>query len=120
LSPTGSGATAWLSADGDLLLRDRSRPLIGRAHPGAVLAHVVGDGACRGQHSDEAEDAARTRPFDEFVADRPDEPSQLPQPLADALRSPPVYGKDFDADNTRKALAEATRKRTSEWTARTS
>ncbi|GAA5055937.1 NAD(P)-binding domain-containing protein [Nocardia callitridis] len=31
----------------------------------------------------------------------------------------PVYGKDFDAENTRKALAEATRERTSEWTART-
>ncbi|CAN5454174.1 NAD(P)-binding domain-containing protein [soil metagenome] len=31
----------------------------------------------------------------------------------------PVYGKDFDADNTRKALAEASRERTAEWSART-
>src|ERR1700712_2304555 len=31
----------------------------------------------------------------------------------------PVYGKDFDVDNTRKALAEASPERTSEWTART-
>lgn len=31
----------------------------------------------------------------------------------------PVYGKDFDADNTVKALAEASPARTSEWTART-
>jgi predicted dinucleotide-binding enzyme len=31
----------------------------------------------------------------------------------------PVYGKDFDADNTRRALAEASPERTSEWTART-
>ena len=31
----------------------------------------------------------------------------------------PVYGKDFDAENTRKALAEATPERTSEWSART-
>jgi predicted dinucleotide-binding enzyme len=31
----------------------------------------------------------------------------------------PVYGKDFDADNTRKALAGASPERTSEWTART-
>lgn len=31
----------------------------------------------------------------------------------------PVYGKDFDADNTRRALAEASPERTAEWTART-
>ena len=30
----------------------------------------------------------------------------------------PVYGKDFDAEKTRAALAEATPERTSEWTAR--
>jgi 8-hydroxy-5-deazaflavin:NADPH oxidoreductase len=30
----------------------------------------------------------------------------------------PVYGKDFDAENTRRALAEATPERTSEWSAR--
>ncbi|MGC4935227.1 NADPH-dependent F420 reductase [Gordonia sp. DT30] len=31
----------------------------------------------------------------------------------------PVYGKDFDADATRAALAQATPERTSEWSART-
>jgi 8-hydroxy-5-deazaflavin:NADPH oxidoreductase len=31
----------------------------------------------------------------------------------------PVYGKDFDADATRAALAEATPERTAEWSART-
>jgi predicted dinucleotide-binding enzyme len=31
----------------------------------------------------------------------------------------PVYGKDFDADATRRALAEATPERTAEWSART-
>jgi hypothetical protein len=30
-----------------------------------------------------------------------------------------VYGKDFDVDDTRKALAEATPVRTAEWSART-
>jgi predicted dinucleotide-binding enzyme len=30
----------------------------------------------------------------------------------------PVYGNDFDAENTRRALAEATPERTSEWSAR--
>lgn len=30
----------------------------------------------------------------------------------------PVYGKDFDTDKTRAALAEATRQRTAEWSAR--
>ena len=43
-------------------------------------------------------------------------------PIADSWRQQPgtpVYGKDFDADATRKALAEATPERTSEWTVRT-
>jgi 8-hydroxy-5-deazaflavin:NADPH oxidoreductase len=31
----------------------------------------------------------------------------------------PVYGKDFDTDDTRKALAEATPERTPQWSART-
>ena len=31
----------------------------------------------------------------------------------------PVYGKDFDAEATRRALAEATPERTAEWSART-
>ena len=31
----------------------------------------------------------------------------------------PVYGKDFDADATRAALAEASPERTAEWSART-
>jgi 8-hydroxy-5-deazaflavin:NADPH oxidoreductase len=31
----------------------------------------------------------------------------------------PVYGKDFDAEQTRKALSEATPERTAEWSART-
>jgi 8-hydroxy-5-deazaflavin:NADPH oxidoreductase len=31
----------------------------------------------------------------------------------------PVYGKNFDAENTRRALAEAAPERTSEWSART-
>jgi 8-hydroxy-5-deazaflavin:NADPH oxidoreductase len=43
-------------------------------------------------------------------------------PISESWRQQPgtpVYGKDFDADDTRKALAEATRERTSEWSART-
>jgi 8-hydroxy-5-deazaflavin:NADPH oxidoreductase len=43
-------------------------------------------------------------------------------PISESWRQQPgtpVYGKDFDADDTRKALAKATRERTSEWTART-
>jgi predicted dinucleotide-binding enzyme len=43
-------------------------------------------------------------------------------PISESWRQQPgtpVYGKDFDADDTRKALAEATPDRTSEWTART-
>ncbi|SEH91438.1 hypothetical protein SAMN04489835_5627 [Mycolicibacterium rutilum] len=42
-------------------------------------------------------------------------------PLAESWRQQPgtpVYGKDFDAENTRKALAAATRARTSDWSAR--
>ena len=44
-------------------------------------------------------------------------------PISESWRQQPgtpVYGKDFDAENTRKALAEATPERTAEWTARTS
>lgn len=44
-------------------------------------------------------------------------------PISESWRQQPgtpVYGKDFDADSTRKALAEAKRARTPEWTARTS
>jgi predicted dinucleotide-binding enzyme len=43
-------------------------------------------------------------------------------PISESWRQQPgtpVYGKDFDADDTRKALNEATPERTSEWTART-
>ncbi|MFI5506259.1 NADPH-dependent F420 reductase [Mycobacterium sp. NPDC051804] len=43
-------------------------------------------------------------------------------PISESWRQQPgtpVYGKDFDAENTRKALAEATPERTSEWRART-
>lgn len=43
-------------------------------------------------------------------------------PIAESWRQQPgtpVYGKDFDAVNTVKALAEATPERTAEWTART-
>jgi predicted dinucleotide-binding enzyme len=43
-------------------------------------------------------------------------------PISESWRQQPgtpVYGKDFDAENTIKALAEATRERTSEWSART-
>lgn len=43
-------------------------------------------------------------------------------PISESWRQQPgtpVYGKDFDADNTRTALAEATPERTSEWSART-
>lgn len=43
-------------------------------------------------------------------------------PISESWRQQPgtpVYGKDFDAESTRKALAEATPERTSEWTART-
>ncbi|MBO0678774.1 NAD(P)-binding domain-containing protein [Mycolicibacterium sp. S2-37] len=42
-------------------------------------------------------------------------------PISESWRQQPgtpVYGKDFDADATRRALAEAKRERTSEWTAR--
>jgi predicted dinucleotide-binding enzyme len=42
-------------------------------------------------------------------------------PISESWRQQPgtpVYGKDFDADNTRKALAEATPQRTAEWSAR--
>jgi len=41
-------------------------------------------------------------------------------PISESWRQQPgtpVYAKDFDADNTRKALAEATRERTPEWRA---
>ena len=41
-------------------------------------------------------------------------------PISESWRQQPgtpVYGKDFDADNTRAALAEATPERTSEWRA---
>ncbi|BBY26978.1 NADPH-dependent F420 reductase [Mycolicibacterium sediminis] len=43
-------------------------------------------------------------------------------PISESWRQQPgtpVYGKDFDAVNTVKALAEATPERTAEWTART-
>uniref|UniRef100_UPI0032EA41B1 NADPH-dependent F420 reductase n=2 Tax=unclassified Mycolicibacterium TaxID=2636767 RepID=UPI0032EA41B1 len=43
-------------------------------------------------------------------------------PISESWRQQPgtpVYGKDFDSDVTRKALAEATRERTAEWSART-
>jgi predicted dinucleotide-binding enzyme len=43
-------------------------------------------------------------------------------PISESWRQQPgtpVYGKDFNADDTRKALAEATRERTHEWSART-
>lgn len=42
-------------------------------------------------------------------------------PISESWRQQPgtpVYGKDFDADNTRRALAEATPQRTSEWSVR--
>jgi predicted dinucleotide-binding enzyme len=42
-------------------------------------------------------------------------------PISESWRQQPgtpVYGKDFDAVHTRTALAEATRERTSEWSAR--
>ncbi|BDY26719.1 MAG: NADP oxidoreductase [Mycolicibacterium mageritense] len=41
-------------------------------------------------------------------------------PISESWRQQPgtpVYGKDFDADDTRKALAEASRERTAEWRA---
>jgi 8-hydroxy-5-deazaflavin:NADPH oxidoreductase len=44
-------------------------------------------------------------------------------PISESWRQQPgtpVYAKDLDADNTRKALAEATRERTPEWRAETS
>lgn len=43
-------------------------------------------------------------------------------PIAESWRQQPgtpVYGKDFDVENTRKALAEASPERTAEWSART-
>ncbi len=43
-------------------------------------------------------------------------------PISESWRQEPgspVYGKDFNADDTRKALAAATRDRTAEWSART-
>lgn len=43
-------------------------------------------------------------------------------PISESWRQQPgtpLYGKDFDADNTRKALSEATPRRTPEFTART-
>jgi predicted dinucleotide-binding enzyme len=43
-------------------------------------------------------------------------------PISESWRQQPgtpVYGKDFDAENTRRALAAATPERTSEWRART-
>lgn len=43
-------------------------------------------------------------------------------PISESWRQQPgtpVYGKDFDAGNTLKALAEATPERTAEWSART-
>lgn len=43
-------------------------------------------------------------------------------PISESWRQQPgtpVYGKDFDAENTIRALAEATPERTSEWSART-
>ncbi|MCK0177478.1 MULTISPECIES: NADPH-dependent F420 reductase [Mycobacteriaceae] len=43
-------------------------------------------------------------------------------PISESWRQQPgtpVYGKDFDADDARKALAEATPERTAEWSART-
>ena len=43
-------------------------------------------------------------------------------PISESWRQQPgtpVYGKDFDADETRAALAKATRERTAEWSART-
>ena len=43
-------------------------------------------------------------------------------PISESWRQQPgtpVYGKDFGADDTRKALSEATPERTSEWSART-
>ena len=44
-------------------------------------------------------------------------------PLSESWRQQPgtpVYGKDFDVEKTRRALAEANRERTAEWSARTS
>ncbi|QIV82092.1 NADPH-dependent F420 reductase [Mycolicibacterium frederiksbergense] len=43
-------------------------------------------------------------------------------PISESWRQQPgtpVYGKDFDVENTLKALAEATPERTAEWSART-
>ncbi len=43
-------------------------------------------------------------------------------PISESWRQQPgtpVYGRDFGADDTRKALSEATSERTSEWSART-
>ncbi|MBX9920812.1 NADPH-dependent F420 reductase [Mycolicibacterium frederiksbergense] len=43
-------------------------------------------------------------------------------PISESWRQQPgtpVYGKDFDVENTLKALAEATSERTAEWSART-
>lgn len=43
-------------------------------------------------------------------------------PISDSWRQQPgtpVYGKDFDAEDTRTGLAAATRERTQEWSART-
>lgn len=43
-------------------------------------------------------------------------------PISESWRQQPgtpVYGKDFDAEKTREALAEASPERTAEWTART-
>lgn len=42
-------------------------------------------------------------------------------PISESWRQQPgtpLYAKDFDADNTRKALAEASRERTAEWRAK--
>ena len=44
-------------------------------------------------------------------------------PISESWRQQPgtpVYGKDFDADKTRRALADATPERTAEWSARAS
>lgn len=71
-------------------------PIAGEDGPGRVLVHDVVD-----QLGFEPVDAG---PISESWRQQP---------------GTPVYGKDFDADKTRQALADATDERTSEWTART-
>lgn len=70
-------------------------PIAGENGPGRVLIHEIVD-----QLGFEPVDAG---PISESWRQQP---------------GTPVYGKDFDAETTLKALAEATRERTSEWSAR--